>query len=1102
MNPVEPGGSIVIGVLGRLHVRDGADELTVSGARLRRLLVRLAVDAGDVVPAGDLLAAVWPESDGAPATAPNALQSLVSRLRKVLPGGGPVQQLPGGYRLAVDPAAVDICRFLSGAAAGHRQLVDGNAAAAAPVLRSALALWRGIPLPDADGAQYSLSVTAQLTQTRIAAVLDLAVAAAALGIEPEVVAELEGVLADEPLQEAVVGRLMSALVAAGRRADALTVYERLRTALAEELGVDPDPQLQQRHLDLLRADPPRTTENVAPQRFAGSIRYPLTTFLGRDQEVGRVRELMRDGRLVTVVGPGGAGKTRLSMEVARSWQAESLGPAWLVELAPVTADADIPQAVLGAIGLREAALMERRPERRSREPLERIREALQDTRALLVVDNCEHLLDGTAEVVADLLSWCPGLTVLATSREPLGVLGEALCALSSLGVPDADDDAQMAMRTPAVELLRQRAAAAGGGFQVTDGNVRDVAQIVLRLDGMPLAIELAAARVRVLPVAEIARRLDDRFRLLSGGNRAALPRHRSLHAVVEWSWDLLTDVERLLMERFSSFHGGAGEAAAVAVCADDRLPAADVPELLLALVDKSLLQPVPGNQLRYRMLETIREYGREQLSGRGEQQAADTAHARYFADLTLELEPVLRGRDQLSAFATLRAEQDNIAAALRHLGAVGDLDRVVSMALARIWFWTMTEDHLEVIAWTDFVLGLPGASAHHLAVFLQAGRAMALLASGALDVEPDGMRSVGEFRGIVDELMAAPPVPWPALQVLGPVLAFFSGDHDRGERWCEEMVQVDDPWLRATVRIMRANFAENKGDTAAMRADVDAALVDFESIGDRWGIATCLNSRAWLRSLESDVAGALADYERAQRQLREMQANEDDLMLLLRLAGLRVRIGDLDGARRDLALAASPGSGGPQSASRRMLADSILAVVEVTAGNAAAAADICRRLRNELDGQTGTEWMRGHIVAVVRSATAAVAVLMGDLDLARADLEIGYRPAAATEDLPILAGFGVSVAALAAELGRYDRAARILGAAARLRGGDDFTDPLIARTLRTVRQHRPDGEETAYRAARALLVADCTALLDPATLRLPAGEIATATATPASATAG
>lgn len=1076
-----------ISVLGRLRVRGAEGELTVSGARLRRLLVRLAVDAGAVVPAADLLAAVWPGTGSMPTGAANALQSLVSRLRRGLGDPTVVQQVAGGYRLAVPPDRVDACRLLSGAADGNRQLRNGDLAAAVQTLRTTLGLWCGVPLPDADGAEYSLVVTGRLTQARVSAAVDFADAGAGLGIERELVAELEKVLADDPLQEVVVGRLMSVLAVLGRTAEALALYEKLRTGLADELGVDPDPQVQHRHLALLRGETPAAVTSPAPQVLPDNIRVPLTSFLGREDEFRRVRELLRDGRLVTVVGPGGAGKTRLSTEVARSWQAESLGPAWLVELAPVTAELDIPQAVLGAIGLREAAVLDRRPDRRAREPLDRIREALRDVRALLVVDNCEHLLDGTAEVVTDLLSWCPGLTVLATSREPLGVLGESVCALSSLGLPDADDDAAMAMATPAVELLRQRAAAVSGGFEVTNDNVRDVAEIVLRLDGMPLAIELAAARVRVLPVAEIARRLDDRFRLLSGGNRSALPRHRSLQAVVEWSWDLLTDTERLLAERFSSFHGGAGEAAAVAVCSDGRLPAAEIPGLLLALADKSLLQSVPGPRLRYRMLETIREYGRERLAQRGEQQAADTAHARYFAGLTVELEPVLRCREQLTAFAILRDEQDNIAAALRQLGAAGDLDRVVTMALARVWFWTMTEDHLEVINWTDFALALPGAAEHRWAVFLQAGRAMALLASGDLDMDRDGTRSVGPFRTIVDELITAPAVPWPALQVLGPVLAFFSGDHERGQRWCDEMLLTGDPWLRATVRIVRANFAENQGDTAAMRADVDAALVDFESIGDRWGIATTLNSRAWLRSIESDVAGALADYERAQRQLREMQANEEDLMLLLRLAGLRVRLGDLDGARRDLASAALPGPDGSQQVLRLLLADTISARVDLAAGNTTAASETCRRLRTQLDEQPGTEWMRAHLVAVVRAATASVALLLGDLELARTDLEAGYAMAAATDDMPILAAFGVSVGALAAELGQFERATRILGAAARLRGGDDFTDPLIGRTLERVREHWPSGEAAAYREAKSLPVPECIALLDPATLDLPVG---------------
>ena len=1088
MNAVEQPRTLGITVLGRLRVQDGDAELTVAGVRLRRLLVRLAVDAGAVVSAAALIAAVWPEVDRPPAGAANALQSLISRLRRALTDSRLVQQLPGGYQLALDPAQVDAARFLTIAAQGRRQLRAGQPEDAARSARTALSLWAGSPLPDADGAEYSLAIGMQLTTARIFAVCDLFDASVLLGTEWEAVTELEQVVADEPLQESVAGRLMSALVAAGRTADALAAYERLRVALAEEMGVDPDPQLQRQHLALLRGELEPAVRAVATQQQSSAIRVPLTSFLGRENELRRVGDLLAAGRLVTIVGPGGAGKTRLSVEVAVGWQAESTEPAWLVELAPITAARDIPQAVLSAIGLREATVLDRRQERRPRDPADRLREALQDSSALLVMDNCEHLLDGTAGVVSDLLTWCPRLRILATSREPLGVLGESLCALSSLGLPGPDDDAEQAMQHPSVELPRQRAGAVSGGFEVTDANVHDVAEIVLRLDGLPLAIELAAARVRVLPVAEIARRLESRFRLLSGGNRGALPRHRSLQAVVAWSWDLLTDQERLLAERFSSFHGGATEAAVVAVCAGGRLSAGEVPELLLALADKSLLQTVSEPQLRYRMLETIREYGRERLAEQGLREAADTAHARYFAALTETLEPVLRRRDQLVAFATLRAEQDNIAVALRQLGSSGDLDRAVAMTLARVWFWTVTEDHAEVVTWTDFVLGLPGAAEHRWSVYLRAAGGLALLASGSVQMNADGARTVARFREIVEELAAAPPAPSPALAVLGPVLAYFSGDTERGQRWCEQLVQAQDPWTRAATRMMRANFAENQGDSAAMRIDVDAALVDFEAIGDRWGIATTLNCRAWLRTLQSDARGAIADYERALLQLRELQTSEEDLLLYLRLAALRVRVGDFDGARRDLAVARGPAAKGPQSAIGRLLIDSVAVRLEFAAGHLPVALATCRRLRAELAAQTGTEWMHAHGVTVVLSATAAVAVLVGDLEQARIDVETAYPLGAAIDDMPILAVLGVTVAALAAALGRYDSAMRILGAAARLRGGDDFTDPLIEGTLQVARQHSPDGGLAAYEEAKAMAAAECIARLDPTLLRQPVAD--------------
>ncbi len=455
-----------IGVLGPLEVRVGDRIVPVAGARLRRLLTRLAVDAPRPVSPAELVEAVWP--DDPPTAVTNSLQSLVSRLRRGLGDPALIQQVPTGYRLAVEASDVDAITFTALVATGRQRLRAGDALGAKTALVEALALWRGAALVDADDAPYSGVLLARWEQERLAALGDRIDADLQLGAGAEVIGELEELVAAHPLHEQFVSRLMAALGAAGRTADALTAYQSLRARLADELGTDPGPDLQAQHLQLLRGSEP--DPNPAAVRHT-NLRAEVSSFVGREAELGRVAQLLDAGRLTTIVGPGGAGKTRLAEHAATPWVERLRDGVWMVELAPVTEETSLARAVLSALGMQANGILDRRADLRpGMTPADRMFAMLADSDALLVVDNCEHLIGGVADLVAAILQRCPAVRVLATSREPLGIPGEALCAIPPLGLPPEDATAGQAAGYPAVELLLARGSAARGGFRPHRGH--------------------------------------------------------------------------------------------------------------------------------------------------------------------------------------------------------------------------------------------------------------------------------------------------------------------------------------------------------------------------------------------------------------------------------------------------------------------------------------------------------------------------------------------------------------------------------------------------------------------------------------------------------
>ncbi len=594
--------AVRVSVLGPLEVTDPAGHpVRVGGHRVRALLTLLALDAGRVVPAHVLIGRLWGEER--PADAANALQSLVSRLRVALRQAGipdgVLESCPAGYRLAVRPHAVDAIAFEARARAGRQALARGDAREAADQLRAALGAWRGSALTDVAGEGFAFAPAARLAELRLAATLDRIEADLALGAaDAALVGELRELTAVDELAERPAALLMRALAATGRQAEALVVHQRIRDRLADRLGVDPSPQLEQAYLAVLRQEIPpaaaplcgvAVTEPPAgpsPGQAPGvGVRRPPTSFVGRDDDLAGLLKRLPVERLVTLTGPGGVGKTRLALEAA----ARLDGPAWFAELAPVTDPAEVPYALLDVLCLRERSIARRADT--AGDAAGRLCAFLADRDAVLVLDNCEHVIDAAAALAARLLADCPRVRILATSREPLRIPGEALHLVAPLATPSETDPTVMTSGNPAVRLFADRAAAVLDGFEVSAANAGAVARICRTLDGMPLAIELAAPWLRTLTPAQLAGRLDDRFTLLTGGSRVALPRHQTLRAVVDWSWNLLSDQERVLARRLAVFPAEVTLAAAERACAG-QLPGLTVGAVLPALaglVSKSIL---------------------------------------------------------------------------------------------------------------------------------------------------------------------------------------------------------------------------------------------------------------------------------------------------------------------------------------------------------------------------------------------------------------------------------------------------------------------------------------------------------------------------------
>jgi predicted ATPase/DNA-binding SARP family transcriptional activator len=1005
MPPLD-ASALRVGVLGPLAVATADGAVEVAGARLRALLTRLARSAGRPVGPESLAAAVWPE-DG-PADPASAVRSLVTRLRRLLPPDA-IASVPGGYRLDVEADAVDLLRFERLAAAGRRALHAGDPAARG-LLAEALGLWRGPALADTPDA---LGAIAALDEARLAATEDWAEAELASSTTgAALLPALAEAAAAHPLRERLHALYFRALLAAGQGAEALARFEALRRRLADELGADPGPALTSVHMRLLEPAKP-------PVRARGNLRAPLTSFVGREPERAQIAAALSTSRLVTLCGPGGVGKTRLATSVAASTAPP--GGTWIAELASTTDPEGVARVAAEAVGAFDDEPADRRA---PGDTFERLADALAARPVLLVLDNCEHVIGAAADLADRLLGRCPDLRILATSREPLAITGETVFHIGPLGTRAAQ------------RLFADRAAAARPGFTVTETNADVVAALCDRLDRLPLAIELAAAKLRTLDLAQVAERLDDRFLLLTGGSRTALPRHQTLRAVVAWSWDLLEPAERDLAEAASVFAGG------LSIDAAEWLGASL--DTLTALADKSILQP--GAAGRFHMLETIREYGQDRLAETGRLVKAHEAHAAYALDLAESAAPHLRGDDQVVWMRRLEAERGNLLAAFHFAVGGGDADTAVRLAAAMCVYWLYTGASLEISGWLEAALAVPGPAPAESRVVVQGMAVVNRMLCGSF--QADGI--IAEFEEVVRA--AEPYRDHPLLAIADPLLRMFIDDHDGGFASIQERMGHPDPWVRAVMWLLRALLLEDRGEMTAMRVDLARAAVGFKEVGDRYGRHHSLTWLAQVGLMFGDLEPAVAALEESIRLQRELSPGAAAVQTRTILASALLRQGrnaEARAAMEEVIAEAEADHDHPSSARQALFAHlglGDLARLEGRLEDAEKHYAAANWLREDSGGIVPPQW-----TALMSRARIFTALAKGDEDGARRLLADSFDSALEALDMPVLAKVAIAAGSFAAAGGDDGAAAELLGVADQLRGAPDRFDvdaAILERALR------------------------------------------------------
>lgn len=1042
------------GVLGPLAVwtADG-EPVEIPERKVRALLANLLVHHGRPVSAKQLIDDLW--GDHLPADPAAALRTKVSQLRRALdaaePGGrGLVVHQQSGYVLEVGADALDAGRFSR--LIEHAQGID-DLRTLVTLLSDALSLWRGAPLADFADDQFTWQASIRWQEQRLAAIEERAEALLGLGEHRALTGEMPELILAHPLRERLRSVHMRALYRSGRQSDALASYRDLRTRLVEELGVEPSPELTALQLAILQQDPSLDGPSPSPEPSGrrSNLPAPATELIGRDEAIVDVHTLLESNRLVTLTGPGGVGKTRLAVAVASQKANAVPGGVWMVELAglpdaddggvtpnrELISRANVAYAVANVLGIRDdAALMSDVSADHKLagtgdhvDPIDRLVHALAERKCLIVLDNCEHVVVPVARLTERLLRAAPGVQILATSREPLRITGEVLWEVPPLGVPGNGMTANplAVEHSTAVELFVTRAAAAAPGFSLDTETAPWVVTICQRLDGIPLALELAATRVRALGVRELAARLDDRFRVLARGSRDAAARHQTLEAMIDWSWERLTATEQSVLRRLAASADSYDLDAAEHLCAGEDVATEDVLEILTDLVDRSLVVVSDARRPRYQLLESVAAYCGDRLAEAGEMDRVREGHDRYFTELAERSSIGLRGPSQRDWLDRLDADANNVRDAFD--GAIQRSDAELALRLVNpmAWFWFLRGRYGDAHRW--LARALRDLEDEHAAAKAEA----AALHAGFARWVDRGARCTGTAAEVLtdfDDLDA--PAAKARAQWFLALTDFGVSDAETGDVFVEDALatftSLDDRWGTAAALALRADRAfVLRGDLGTARRDAERCVAMFHELGDRWGEMQALQVLSPLAEIAGDYATArrlaseMADIAAYLGMPTEMSYALSRLGRIALLDGDHLAADDFHHRARQIAIEQ------PNWITEEY-AEIGLALSARRSGRLDEAETYLAKWLNLNQRQENPT-----SVGFLWSELGFVAELRGDADLALARQIEGGAAALATQDPRAIA---LSLEGLAGALGLADRehvAARCLGAAAAMR---------------------------------------------------------------------